>query len=70
MSSKVNAHTIARAAAEGVAIALAARETPPRFPFHIICGIPPEIFEVTLEAEREMGVKVGAIRAQQAEKAG
>jgi hypothetical protein len=64
MTSKVNAHTIARAAAEGVAIALAARETPPRFPFHIICGIPPEIFEVTLEADREMGVQVGAIKAQ------
>ena len=25
------------AAAEGVAIALAARETPPRWPFHIVC---------------------------------
>jgi hypothetical protein len=70
MTSKVDAHKIARAAAEGVAIALAAREAPPRFPFHIICGIPPEIFEVTLEASRELGVQVAGIKAQQIQKAG
>jgi hypothetical protein len=69
MTSKVHAHTIAKAAAEGVAIALAARETPPRFPFHIICGLPTEIFEVTLEG-RENGVQVAAIRAQQVQKGG
>lgn len=64
-ASKVDAHKVARAAAEGVAIALAAREAPPRWPFHIICGIPPEIFEVTLEAGREGGVQVGAVKATQ-----
>ena len=67
---RVDAHKIARAAAEGVAIALAAREAPPHFPFHIVCGIPPEIFEVSLEASRELGVKVGAIKPQQVQKAG
>jgi hypothetical protein len=70
MTSKVEAHRIARAAAEGVAIALAARETPPRWPFHIVCGIPPEIFEVTLQGSPELGVQVGAIRPHAIQKAG
>jgi hypothetical protein len=64
-ASKVDARKIARAAAEGVAIALAAREeTPIRAPFHIICGIPSEIFDVTLESDPTGGVKIGAIQAQ------
>lgn len=42
---------LARFAAEGVAIALKAREPRFRGPAHIYCGIPPEIFEVTIVGE-------------------
>ncbi|HUI22138.1 MAG TPA: hypothetical protein VLZ74_13975 [Methylocella sp.] len=66
-ATKVDARKIAKAAAEGVAIALAAREEPPiHGPFHIICGIPPEVFEITLESEQAGGFKVGAIKPQAA----
>ncbi len=58
---------IARFAAEGVAIALKAREPEWRGPVHIICGIPPEIFQVTLQGNPEgtVSVSVGERQASQ-----
>jgi hypothetical protein len=65
---KVDAKQVARFAAQGVAIALAARTETPEFrgPFHIICGIPKEIFEVTLEADAAGGFKVASVQLQRA----
>lgn len=49
-SKRADREKIARAAAQGVAIALAARAPQRlRVPFRIICGIPPDIFEATLK---------------------
>lgn len=59
---KIEAKHVARAAAEGVAIALAARADPEfRAPFHIIVGIPPDIFRVSLEPGEGGEVNVGRI---------
>jgi hypothetical protein len=65
---KVDAKHIAQAAAHGVAIALAAREDSHTIhgPIHIICGLPKELFDVTLEGKAG-GLAVGAIQAQRAE---
>jgi hypothetical protein len=65
---KVDAKHLAQAAAHGVAIALAAREDTHTIhgPIHIICGLPKELFDVTLEGQPG-GLKVGAIQAQRAE---
>ncbi len=54
---------VARAAAEGVAIALAARQLQSRRPIKIICGIPPEIFEATIKPNRVGGFTVGRVTA-------
>ena len=58
MSEALNPKEIARAAAQGVAIALNARSASPGaakealfLPPHIICGIPPAIFEVSLKPD-------------------
>jgi hypothetical protein len=63
--TKVEAGHIAQAAAHGVALALSLRrqETKQEFhlPPHIICGIPPYIFEAVLKAGPEGTVTVGAI---------
>jgi hypothetical protein len=57
------AKQIAMAAAQGVAIALSHRGTPKEeffIPPHIICGIPPFIFEVPLRADAEGKVVTGS----------
>lgn len=58
MSEALNPKEIARAAAQGVAIALNARSAAPGavkdalfVPPHLICGIPPVIFEVALKPD-------------------
>ena len=63
MASPLQSHEIARAAAEGVAIALSARDAEFRGPVHIICGIPPaEMFEVAI------GGEAGALRSMELKK--
>jgi hypothetical protein len=63
--TKVEAGHIAQAAAHGVALALSlhGQETKQEFhlPPHIICGIPPYIFQAALKAGPEGTVTVGAI---------
>jgi hypothetical protein len=63
--SKLQASHIARAAAQGVAIALSNRPQQPKeefvLPPHIICGIPAYIFQAELKADREGNVTVGAV---------
>lgn len=63
--TKVEASHLAHAAAQGVALALSLhrQEAKQEFhlPPHIICGIPPYIFEATLKTGPEGTVTVGAI---------
>ncbi len=67
MSTKpLKADEVARAAAEGVAIALRARDPLYRGPIHIICGIPVNgefgtLFRVTLEADESGAMRAGAM---------
>ena len=64
---KVDAEKIARAAAQGVAIALAARASArARVPVRIICGIPPDIFEATLKPAGSGQFVVASVNAQEA----
>jgi hypothetical protein len=60
---KKSMEPIARAAAEGVAIALAARQPRFRKPLKIICGIPAEIFEATLTPNKLGGFSVSGVQA-------
>jgi hypothetical protein len=61
-SKKSEREKIARAAAQGVAIALAARTSARlRVPFRIICGIPPDIFEATLKQTAAGVINVSSI---------
>jgi len=46
MPDPIKPKEIAKFAAEGVAIALSARDASFRGPVHIICGIPPDVFKV------------------------
>jgi hypothetical protein len=63
MAGRLEPHEIARAAAEGVAIALSARDAEYRGPTHIICGIPPfELFDVSI------GGEPGALRSMEVTK--
>lgn len=62
-SNKASHEKIARAAAEGVAIALAARPLRSRRPIKIICGIPPDIFEATIQPDRTGGFTVNKIES-------
>ncbi|MBV8530145.1 MAG: hypothetical protein JO104_02425 [Candidatus Eremiobacteraeota bacterium] len=64
MAGPLQSEEIARAAAEGVAIALSARDATFRGPIHIICGIPVdgELFEVTI------GGEAGALRSTEMKK--
>jgi hypothetical protein len=60
---------VARAAAEGVAIALRTRDAEFRGPYHIICGYPPNddigiMFQVTLEADETGAMRAGAMEQQ------
>jgi len=63
--TKLEANHIAQAAAHGVALALSLRgqESKQEFhlPPHIICGIPPYIFEAVLKAGPDNTVTVGGI---------
>lgn len=60
MARPLQSHEVARAAAEGVAIALSARDENFRGPIHIICGLPPaELFDVTI------GGEPGALRSME-----
>ena len=63
--TKLEASQIARAAAQGVAIALSTHPQQSKqefhLPPHIICGIPPYIFQAVLKAGPEGTVTVGAI---------
>jgi hypothetical protein len=65
---KIEAHQIALAAAQGVAIALSHRPPPPLPPHlrHIICGLPKHMFEVVLQADNEGTVSVKSLTAQSA----
>jgi hypothetical protein len=63
-ASKVDAQKIARAAAQGVVIALSAREEAPTGEFHIICGIPREIFDATIVSDPAGGFKVSGLQPQ------
>jgi hypothetical protein len=64
-SKKAEHERIARAAAQGVAIALAARAPLRlRVPFKIICGIPPDIFEATLKPTAAGAINVSSIVPQ------
>lgn len=61
----VDLEKIAEAAAQGVAIALAARSTiRTRRPLKIICGIPPDIFSATLERDRSGRYVVGKLQPE------
>ncbi|MBS0422764.1 MAG: hypothetical protein JSR66_33970 [Proteobacteria bacterium] len=60
---KKSMEPIARAAAEGVAIALAARQPRFRKPIKIICGIPAEVFQATIAPNRLGGFTVTGIQA-------
>ena len=63
VDTKIEAQKLARAAAQGVAIALKAREQAPiRGSFQIICGIPTALFEVTINADQGGGFSVGPMR--------
>ena len=60
---------VARAAAEGVAIALRTRDALYRGPYHIICGYPPNdepgvAFRVTLEPDETGALRAGAMEQQ------
>jgi hypothetical protein len=63
--TKLQASHIARAAAQGVAIALSHRPQQSKeefaLPPHIICGLPAFLFEVELKADREGNVTVGNV---------
>ena len=63
--TKLEANHIAQAAAHGAALALSLRgqESKQEFhlPPHIICGIPPYIFQAVLKADNEGLVTVGGI---------
>jgi hypothetical protein len=63
--TKVEANHIAQAAAHGVALALSLRGQESKqechLPPHIICGIPPYIFEAVLKAGPDNTVTVGGI---------
>ena len=60
---KKSMEPIARAAAEGVAIALAARQPRFRKPLRIICGIPAEVFEATIAPNKIGGFSVTGVQA-------
>jgi hypothetical protein len=61
-SKRAEREKIARAAAQGVAIALSARAPLRlRVPFKIICGIPPDIFEATLKQAASGAIGVASI---------
>jgi hypothetical protein len=67
MSEALNPEEIAFAAAQGVAIALNARKPKPGeereevTPRHIICGIPPVLFDVTLIDDGRGSYGVGGL---------
>ena len=66
MSEPLKPREIAKYAAEGVAIAMRARAAQFRGPFHIICGIPPEIFNVELQADQQGALRAGKIEEHKA----
>jgi hypothetical protein len=67
MARPLKPHEVARAAAEGVAIALSARDATYRGPFHIICGYPAnEELEKLFRVEFAADVG-GVMRAQNVE---
>jgi hypothetical protein len=53
---------LAKYAAQGIALALNARKLPLTGPIHIICGIPRELFNVSLGADKLGELAVGAIQ--------
>ncbi len=66
MSQALSPKEIAKAAAQGVAIALSARKPAPGgvkedfyIPPYLICGIPPYIFEVALTPDQAGGFSSG-----------
>jgi hypothetical protein len=62
---KLEAHHLAVAAGQGVAIALSRRPQQSRqefhFPPHIICGLPKYLYEVVLQADAEGAVSVKSV---------
>jgi len=61
MPEPIKPKELAKFAAEGVAIALGARDANFRGPIHIICGIPPDIFNVEILADQQGGLRAGKI---------
>jgi hypothetical protein len=63
--TKAEASQIAKAAAQGVAIALSHRPQGSKeeffIPPHVVCGIPPYIFQAVLKADAQGTVGVGPI---------
>jgi hypothetical protein len=66
MPDPIKPKEIAKFAAEGVAIALSARDANFRGPFHIICGIPPDIFNVEILADQQGALRTGKIEEHKA----
>ena len=68
---KFEAHQLAKAAAQGVAIALSHRAQQSKQEFHlpprIICGLPKYLFEAVLQADNEGTVIVKSLTAQSAQ---
>ncbi len=65
MPNPLKPEEVARFAAEGVAIALQARDASYRGPTHIICGFPPNgdrgvLYRVSLETDEQGTLRAGA----------
>jgi hypothetical protein len=67
MAGPLKAEEIAKFAAEGVAIALTARDPNYRGPIHIICGFPVdrEMFRVEIIADQQGALRAGNIQEHQ-----
>jgi hypothetical protein len=66
MPDPIKPKEIAKFAAEGVAIALSARNANFRGPIHIICGIPPDVFNVEILADQQGALRAGKIEEHKA----
>jgi hypothetical protein len=62
MPDPLNSKEIAKFAAEGVAIALAARDERFHGPIHIICGRPTELFRIEIKADQLGAVRPGQVQ--------
>jgi hypothetical protein len=67
MAGPLKAEEVAKFAAEGVAIALKARDPNYRGPIHIICGLPVDnqIFRVEITADQQGALRAGSVQEHQ-----